>query len=73
MDRVDIRVGEHICELRISPADPEFAANSVKRSLVLLANRDQLCVRVMLVNGDELGPESETDETYAYLSRHFAP
>src|SRR6185503_3239704 len=62
VDDVDIRVLEQLFEIRVAPLHPEGLADGVQLFRRALANRIHVGIGMALVNGDEFGSESESDD-----------
>ena len=67
MDRVDFRVLEERVEVRVALRDLVAVADRLELLRIALADRDDLRVRVGLVDGDEFGAEAEAGQRDANL------
>ena len=61
MDEVDIRIGEHLFVERVSLVDAEGIGDFVEPSFVPPAQGREVDVRMLLVDRNEFGAESEAD------------
>ena len=61
----------------VTPVHAQRITNAVQRVRVALADSHQLRIWVVLIDRNEFGAESETDETNSYVARfgirHFHP
>ena len=62
MDGVDVRVFEQLVVVGVARLDAELVAALVEFRLVAPADGVHLGVRMVLVDGNELGPEAEADD-----------
>ena len=67
VDRVDVRVLKQFIEIRVANFDPPAVAAFVQIFLGPAANRIHVGMGVLLVNGNEFGPEAEADDGDANL------
>ena len=71
--RIDVGVREQLLEARIPRLDAELVAAGVELLPIAPADPVHLRVRVLLIDGDELGAETETDDGYSDLVWHSIP
>jgi len=62
MDEVDVGIGQHVAEALVSAFNAERIADLVERNTRPAADRVHVCHRMPLVDGNELRPETETDD-----------
>ena len=72
VDGVDLGIGQHVVELRVALGDAERVAQLVELLLAALADGVHLGLRMVLIDGNELGPKTQTHDRHAnlLLSRH---
>ena len=68
--RVDVRVAQEILEALVALLHAESLAHRIQLVLRALANGVHVRLGVALVNGDELGSESETDDGDVEFAAH---
>jgi hypothetical protein len=62
VDGVDVGISEDICVVGVAFFDAIFVADFIERGFGALANGGHFCLGVTLVDGDEFGSESKSDD-----------